>query len=376
MAAAGTRKDTGSQAHPPADPAGPTGRLATWVAETTLDDVPASVRDRAKHLVLDGIACALVGAQLPVSRIGVEGVTALDSAGDSPADRLGRSGHQRHFGGHVELQLHPGFRARRLPPAGAAAQQLDHPSGDARRRSARRPRLRRAVPPRRHPRLRDWPASRPGARRPGHALPRMAFGCGLRPHRRGRRRGNALWTGRRRVRGRLRDRGDPVLRAHVGDVRIDGQAHAARLRLAQRPDRAPRSRRSGYVGIKRVFERPYGGWLAVFGEGHRTYPEAIYAGLGHPLGDRADRRQGVLGHGTAARRDRRRARASAKGRRQPDPADRHRHGRSRLRTWRMEGGAPARGDRRPDERRLCRRGGPPRRRRARRPVHPGPDQQR
>jgi aconitate decarboxylase len=37
---------------------------------------------------------------------------------------------------------------------------------------------------------------------------------------------------------------------------------------------------AGYVGIKRVFERPYGGWLAVFGAGHRTYPERIYAGLG------------------------------------------------------------------------------------------------
>jgi 2-methylcitrate dehydratase PrpD len=37
---------------------------------------------------------------------------------------------------------------------------------------------------------------------------------------------------------------------------------------------------AGYVGIKRVFERPYGGWLATFGEGHRTYPEDIYAGLG------------------------------------------------------------------------------------------------
>ena len=69
---------------PATDPAGPTGRLATWVAETMLNDVPPSVRDRAKHLVLDGIACALVGAQLPVSRIGVEGVTALDSAGDTP----------------------------------------------------------------------------------------------------------------------------------------------------------------------------------------------------------------------------------------------------------------------------------------------------
>ncbi|WP_231124258.1 GntR family transcriptional regulator, partial [Mycobacterium colombiense] len=29
------------------DPAGPTGRLATWVAELTLDDVPAAVVERA-----------------------------------------------------------------------------------------------------------------------------------------------------------------------------------------------------------------------------------------------------------------------------------------------------------------------------------------
>jgi 2-methylcitrate dehydratase PrpD len=36
----------------------------------------------------------------------------------------------------------------------------------------------------------------------------------------------------------------------------------------------------GYVGIKRVFERKYGGWLSTFGQGHDTYPEQIYAGLG------------------------------------------------------------------------------------------------
>ena len=30
-----------------------------------------------------------------------------------------------------------------------------------------------------------------------------------------------------------------------------------------------------------MFERPYGGWLAVFGECHHTYPEEIYAGLGN-----------------------------------------------------------------------------------------------
>ena len=42
------------------DPAGPTGRLATWLAGTTLPDVPAPVREHAKHLILDGMACALV----------------------------------------------------------------------------------------------------------------------------------------------------------------------------------------------------------------------------------------------------------------------------------------------------------------------------
>src|SRR5271156_2064078 len=65
------------------DPEGPTGRLATWLAKTTLEDIPTSVRARAKHLMLDGVGCALVGAQLPVSRKGVEGVTALDDAGSA-----------------------------------------------------------------------------------------------------------------------------------------------------------------------------------------------------------------------------------------------------------------------------------------------------
>ena len=73
----------GKRARGATDPNGPTGRLATWLANTTLDDIPPSVRERAKHLLLDGVACALVGAQLPVSRKGVEGVTALDDAGTS-----------------------------------------------------------------------------------------------------------------------------------------------------------------------------------------------------------------------------------------------------------------------------------------------------
>src|SRR3984893_16321154 len=67
----------------PTNPNGPTGRLATWLAGTKIEDVPSTVREHAKYLLLDGIACALVGAQLPVSRKGVEAVTALDNAGAS-----------------------------------------------------------------------------------------------------------------------------------------------------------------------------------------------------------------------------------------------------------------------------------------------------
>ena len=51
----------------PTDPAGPTGQLATWLAETSLADVPTEVSNRARYLLLDGIGCLLVGAQLPWS---------------------------------------------------------------------------------------------------------------------------------------------------------------------------------------------------------------------------------------------------------------------------------------------------------------------
>jgi hypothetical protein len=66
---------------------------------------------------------------------------------------------------------------------------------------------------------------------------------------------------------------------------------------------------TGDVGIKRVFERNYGGWLSTFGAGDRTYPEDIYAGRRDSLGDGTDRNRAVRGDWIAARRQRLRARA-------------------------------------------------------------------
>lgn len=62
-------------------PDGPTGRLATWLASFKLEDTPVSARECAKTLILDGIACALVGAQLPWSRRAVEIVRRLEGTG-------------------------------------------------------------------------------------------------------------------------------------------------------------------------------------------------------------------------------------------------------------------------------------------------------
>ena len=74
----------------PTDPNGPTGRLACWLADLQLKDIPQEVRERAKLLILDGFACAIVGAQLPWSRTAVDAVTRLEGAGNSTMIGWGR----------------------------------------------------------------------------------------------------------------------------------------------------------------------------------------------------------------------------------------------------------------------------------------------
>ena len=74
----------------PTDPTGPTGRLACWLADLRLDDIPQEVRERAKYLTLDGLACAIVGAQLPWSRTAVDAVSRLEGAGNSTLIGWGR----------------------------------------------------------------------------------------------------------------------------------------------------------------------------------------------------------------------------------------------------------------------------------------------
>ncbi|MGA8330585.1 MAG: MmgE/PrpD family protein, partial [Mycobacterium sp.] len=65
------------------DPNGPTGRLASWVAGLSLSDIPETVIERGTHLLLDGLGCGLIGAQLPWSRVATDAVLALENHGDT-----------------------------------------------------------------------------------------------------------------------------------------------------------------------------------------------------------------------------------------------------------------------------------------------------
>jgi aconitate decarboxylase len=61
--------------------------LAGWLAAQRLADIPASTRERAKHLLLDGIGCGLVGARLPWSESATAALCRLE--GDGPAALIG-----------------------------------------------------------------------------------------------------------------------------------------------------------------------------------------------------------------------------------------------------------------------------------------------
>src|SRR5580693_1457716 len=264
---------------PATDPAGPTGRLATWVAKTTLGDVPASVRDRAKHLVLDGIGCALVGAQLPWSRIGVEGVTALDDAGDSALIGWDGRATSATSAAMVNSSFIQGF-------------ELDdyHPLAPLHSNSLVLPAMLAAAP-----------------RTGGVSGARFLLGAIL-GYETGPRVGQALGGLEMISRGWHSGVvfGTLAAAASAGSLYgLDAAGFEDALGMAatqscglmsaqfesmvKRMQHGFASRNgltaaalaaSGYVGIKRVFEREYGGWLSVFGEGHHPDSGQIYAGLG------------------------------------------------------------------------------------------------
>lgn len=62
--------------------AGVTKQLCEWIQNVSLDDVPEDVRTRTKHLILDGLACAIVGSHLPWTETAAEAIFDMESPGN------------------------------------------------------------------------------------------------------------------------------------------------------------------------------------------------------------------------------------------------------------------------------------------------------
>ena len=61
---------------------GVTEQLSQWIHQITLEDVPDSVQVRVKHLILDGIACGLVGAKVPWSEEAFNALNQFEARGE------------------------------------------------------------------------------------------------------------------------------------------------------------------------------------------------------------------------------------------------------------------------------------------------------
>lgn len=257
---------------------GVTVPLAHWVEDLSLDAIPERVRSRAKHLLLDGVACALVGAQLPWSRVATQAVLDLEGAGDTvvigtgkttsgPAAVLLNSTFVQGFeldDFHPLAPLHSASLV--LPTLLATAQQLGGLDG-----------------------ARALTAAVAGF----EVGPRVGLALhGSQMLSRGWHSGPVFGTHTAAmVAGKARGLDAAMLEDALGmaGTQSAGLMAAQYEAMSKRMQHGFAARNGyyaaglaagGYTGIKQVFDRPYGGYLAVFGEGHDPDPAQVTAGLG------------------------------------------------------------------------------------------------
>ena len=261
------------------DPDGPTGRLATWVADLTVDHVPQNVVERAKHLLLDGLGCALVGAQLPWSRVATAAVLGLEGKGDAVVIGTG--------------QVTSAPAAAVLNGTFIQGFELDdfHPLAPLHSCSLLIPALLSTTTAR--------PETTTGAELLLAAIagfevgPRVGYTLhGSQMLDRGWHSGSVFGThSAAMASGKLRELTPAQLEDALGlaGTQSSGLMAAQFEAMSKRMHHGLASRNgfyaaglaaAGYTGIKRVFEREYGGFLSVFGEGHSPDASLLTGQLG------------------------------------------------------------------------------------------------
>ena len=263
---------------PATAPQGPTGKLATWVAGLSLADVPDGVVERAKHLLLDGVGCALIGAQLPWSRTATQAVLDIDGSGDTVVIGTGRTAsapaaavlNGTFIQGFELDDFHP------LAPVHSCSLLI--------------------------PALVSTASSKPQTTGADALLaaivgfevgPRVGYTLhGAEMLNRGWHSGSVFGThAAAMTAGKLRGLSPAQLEDALGlaGTQSAGLMAAQFEAMSKRMHHGLAARNGvyaaglaahGYTGIKRVFEREYGGFLSVFGEGHHPDADALTGQLG------------------------------------------------------------------------------------------------
>ncbi|KAJ5124319.1 uncharacterized protein N7515_008144 [Penicillium bovifimosum] len=266
---------------------GITKHLCAWVNQLSLNDIPEDVRTRAKYLILDGFGCAIVGAHLPWTEKAAEAIFEMESPGDCvvwgyekklgplPAALLNSTEVQGFEldDWHSLAPLHSNSillpallaatshqRAKGAPPFNGASLLLSTIVG-----YETGPRVGLCLHGS-HMLTRGWHSGVVF----GHAASAAAVSkvLGLPPHAIE----DALGISCTQACG--------LMSAQFGsDVKRMQHGFAARNGLF-----AALLAKGGYTGIKEVFEEPYGGFLAAFGQGSGKEPphlaDELVKGLG------------------------------------------------------------------------------------------------
>lgn len=260
------------------DPNGPTGRLATWLANLRYSEIPECVVERAKYVTLDGLACALVGAQLPWSQVAVDIVTDLEGEGPGTIIGWGKKTtvaaaallNGTFIQGFELDDYHPAAPLHSaslvIPALFSAVEKRGAVSGEKFLLGAvagyeTGPRVGMAL----HGRQmlsRGWHSGSVFGTHAAAVAAGKIYGLDAAKFE------DALGLAGTQSAGLMAAQFEAMSkRMHHGFSARNG-LYAATLAAG------------GYTGIKRVFEREYGGFLSVFGEGHSPDATKIAADLG------------------------------------------------------------------------------------------------
>lgn len=249
----------------------------SWAGRLSLDDVPEQTLERASHLILDALGCALVGAQLPWSRVATRAVLGIEGAGDVPLIGTGLTTsapgsvllNSSYIQGFELDDFHP------VAPLHSCSVVVPPLLAEAHRTPVSGPDLLLAavvgfeVGPR-------VGLALGGAEMLSRGWHSGAVFGGI---------ASALATGKAMglQPAELEDAVGFAATQAAGLMSAQYEAMGKRMQhgfAARNGFYGAHLAAAGYTGIDQVLERPYGGYVAVYGEGHTRDLAAITDGLG------------------------------------------------------------------------------------------------